>query len=453
MRSSIFQFAVALLIASISGCKTGFYHSQTTWNDDGSVERAVLQPGTLPGETSEWDVTTHSTELDHQFHGEIRDLPQLREGAYSVAWKNAGSWEELPQHYLKEAAESDAKSVLERTVARTDYGLVVEYQWQEVLTDVVRLSDAREALVEGTELGGDAAAGIIGEALGDGYDASELNSWITADGRKWLLELFDEVYDAAVRREKDMDKIRKSVATVCGRYGLNVTLQDDRQAEDDLELRRFLSELLRRTIKKSNGDVIDEPTLETLVGAMTGLEKPRHKKLDERLQEATNNYKAAWPGGQEALEAKVGPLMTRVFGVHGAILQSPEEFRFRMDVPGEIVETNGRIQRDGRVQWQFSGTDAWPRGFAMEVRSLDPQAGALKVLAGKKFEPTPRNLQRIIEIIGNDGPLQEVLCECRRKNVAAPLEKFRDALPEESEERAQVNKLLFLLKGPVKLRR
>ena len=391
-------------------------------------------------------------ELDHKFEGEIRDLPQLREGGYSVAWKNADSWEGLPQHYLKEAAESDAKSEFERTASRTDYGLVVEYQWREVLTDVVRLSDGRQALVEATELGGDAAAGIVGEALGDGYDASELEGWITSDGRKWLLELFDVVYDAAIRREKDEDEIKTSIAAVCRRYGLNVTLQDEREGADEDELRRYLTELFRRTIKKSNGDAIDEPTLETLVGAITGEDKPRYKKLDDRLQEATNNYKAAWPGGQEALEDKVGPLMTRIFGIHGAILQAPEEFRFRMDVPGEIVETNGRIQKAGQVQWQFSNTDVWPRGFEMDVRSLDPQEKTLKILAGKKFQSTPRNLQRIVEIVGDDESLQKALRECRKQEAPAPLEKFRDSLPKESDERGRVNKLLFLLKGPVKIR-
>lgn len=452
MKAAVSILAVTVLIVAASGCKTGFYHTQTTWNEDGSIDRAVLQPGALPGDEKEWDGTTHSNELDHKFQGEIRDLPRLREGGYSVAWKNADTWEGLPQHYLKKAAESDAKSEFERTASRTDYGLVMEYQWREVLTDVVRLSDARQALVEATELGGDAAAGIVGEALGDGYDASELEGWITGDGRKWLLELFDVIYDAAVRREKDEDEIKKSIAAVCRRFGLNVTLRAEREDADEDELRRYLTELFRRAIRKTNGDAIDEPTLETLVGAITGEDKPRYKKLDDRLQDAINNYKAAWPGGSEALDAKVGPLMTRIFGVHGAILQAPEEFRFRMDVPGEIVETNGRIQKGGQVQWQFSGTDAWPRGFAMEVRSLDPQEKMLKILAGKKFQSTPRNLLRIVEIVGDDEPLQRTLRECHKKIASAPLEKFRDSLPEESDERGRVNKLLFLLKGPVKVR-
>lgn len=443
---------LASLIVIVSGCKTGFYHTQTTWNEDGSIERAVLQPGALPEDDREWDGTTHSTEIDHSFQGDIRNLPQLREGAYTVAWKNADSWEGLPQHYLKKAAESDATSEFEREASRTDYGLVVEYQWREVLTDVVRLSDARQALVEATELGGDAAAGIVGEALGDGYDASELDGWITSDGRKWLLEMFDVIYDAAVRREKEEGEIKKSIAAVCRRYGLNVTLRDETEHADEDELRRYLTELFRNTIKKTDGDAIDEPTLETLVGAITGEDKPRYKKLDGRLREAINKYKSAWPGGPEALEARIGPLMTRIFGVHGAILQAPEEFRFRMDVPGEIVETNGRIQKAGRVQWQFSNTDVWPRGFAMDVRSLDPQEKTLKILAGKNFQSTPRNLQRIVEIVGDDEPLQKALRECRKKNASTPLEKFRDSLPEESDERGRVNRLLFLLKGPVRIR-
>ena len=47
--------ACAVLFVAASGCKSGFYHTQTTWNDDGSIERAVLQPGALPGDEKEWD--------------------------------------------------------------------------------------------------------------------------------------------------------------------------------------------------------------------------------------------------------------------------------------------------------------------------------------------------------------------------------------------------------------
>lgn len=88
----------------------------------------------------------------------------------------------------------------------------------------------------------------------------------------------------------------------------------------------------------------------------------------------------------------------------------------------------------------------------MDVRSLDPQEKTLKILAGKKFQSTPRNLQRIVEIVGDDESLQKALRECRKQEAPAPLEKFRDSLPKESDERGRVNKLLFLLKGPVKIR-
>ncbi|MDA0589160.1 MAG: hypothetical protein O2820_14710 [Planctomycetota bacterium] len=445
-------FAV-LMLFSLAGCKVGYFHTQTTWNEDGSVERAILQPNARQGEGAfkEWDMYFRVKERNFEFRGDLRKLSPELNGEYFLAKSSSKSWKEIPDHYSKEASDSDATSTFARTATRTDYGLLIEYSWQEVLTEVVKLGDARAAIVVATEPGGNAAARIVGEALGDDYDTSKLETWVATEGREWLLELFDGVFELALEKDVSEEKVRESFARICRKHGLKVTLKTELEKEDSAEFIRFLTQLFTQTIRKANGEKVDAKTAETLAGVIGGLNEPRHERLKSRLEEAGENFKQAWPGGPEALEAKTNRLATRIFGVHGSIFDSPESFRFQMDVPGEIVETNGQIHSNGRVQWQFSGSDAWPSGFAMTVRSLDVQKSGVSLLAGAEFKPTRQNLVRIVEIIGDDEALRKVLQSCRDESSVVPLKTFLTELPMENASRKRVFELLRFLKSTLKL--
>lgn len=454
MKSFLVIPIAVLVLFTLAGCKVGYFHTQSTWNDDGSVERAVLQPTPPPGgeeALKEWDKFFHVKERNFEFRGDIRKLSPEIAGGYFAATAKSDSWKEIPDHYRKEASNSDAKSTFARTATRADYGLFIEYSWQEVLTEVVTLGDARDAIVSATELGGNAAAGIVGEALGDDYDTSKLNTWVVTEGRDWLLELFDVVFELALEKDVRKEKVREAIARVCRKHGLEVTLNKELENEDAAEFIRFLTQLFTQTIRKANGDEVDATTAETLAGVIGGLYEPRHEKLKSRLEKAGENFKQAWPGGSEELEAKTNRLGTRIFGVHGSTFDSPERFRFQLNVPGEIVETNGQIHSDGRVQWQFSGSDAWPSGFAMTVRSIDVQQTGVSILAGAKFKPSRQNLIRIVEIVGDDRTLCKVLQSCREASSAAPLKAFLKELPLENESRDRTFELLRFLKSTMKL--
>lgn len=446
---------IALLVLfSMAGCKVGFFHTQTTWNEDGTVERAILQPNPPPGgdeALTEWDKFYSTKEHDFDFQGDIRKVAPQKVGEYYVATATSESWKVIPDHYSKEASDSAATSTFARTATRTDYGLLIEYSWREVLTEVVRLGDALDAIVAATELGGHAVSGIVGEALGGDYDTSKLNTWIVTEGREWLHELFDVLFEFALEQDVSEDKVREAVARVCRKHGLKVTLNTEREKQDSEEFIRFLTKLFQQTIRKANGDEVDVKTAETLAGVIGGRDKPRHKEFKSRLETAGENFKEAWPGGPEALETKTDRLMTRIWGVHGGIFDSPERFRFQMNVPGEIVETNGQIHSGGRVQWQFDGSDAWPSGFAMTVRSIDVRESGVSVLAGVEFKPTRPNLLRVVEIVGDDETLCKILQSCREEGSDAPMKAFLKKVPLENESRSRALELLRFLKSTLKL--
>ncbi len=176
-------------------------------------------------EPENWDGTVPTPQYDVDFRGDIRNVPEELDGPYVAAWKKVPAGTPLPDHYRRTGGDDSFESRFKRDFVRADYALLVEYAWEETLTEIVRLPDLRDAIAEGTTFGGDAASAIVGQALGEEYDASGLDAWFTTDGRAFLLDLFDVLYDAALRSKLEDEEARGSLREVCGRHGLDVTLQ------------------------------------------------------------------------------------------------------------------------------------------------------------------------------------------------------------------------------------
>lgn len=445
------ETALALLVSISSlGCSVGYFHSQTTWNDDGSVERAVLQPAgkMVDGADSpeNWGNIARTPEHDFDFRGDIRDAPEEESGAYTTAWKRVAAGQPLPEHYHNLGDDEDYESRFERTAVWTDYGLVVEYAWEETLTEVVRLADLHKALQEVTVIGGKAASQILGQALGDKYDVSLLETWVTTEGREWLLELADVLYDAALRDESFVS-VRESVQEICQKRGLKLTITGEWTNADEKEGNRFIRDILRRTIRTAEDNEADNEILEGLIDLLNDRDDPEHAELKQRIAQAVDDYHQTWPGGKEAFDAKWSNLQTRVLGVHGAIFGQPERFRFRMSVPGQIVETNGRLLGEGAVEWQFGSSDAWPAGVVMRVRSVHDQTASLKTSIARNFKSTPASLQRLIRTIGDEEPLRKVLQACREQSSDAPLAQLRKQLPDDHPMRERITAVLEVLEA------
>lgn len=442
-----------LLLFVLAGCRTGYYHTQTTWHEDGSVERAILQPAKDSQSEVSWDNSWSTSERSFDFDGDIRKIKPVEDGSYFAAYGKVDSWNRLPRHYLKEGPNSEFKSTFERDAKTTDYGLVIEYSWKETLTDVVRLSDGRKALGEGAELAGRYLQFVYDQALGGEYDASRLNKWVTTEGRAWAEEFFDVLYEAALRGvDVRGGGARAELARVCRDHGLSVTLKEADKDRDEIELRRFLIQLCRKTIRKSNGDEIEARLVESIVAAIIknqDTEEPDVEKLKRDSESASEEFERSWPDGPEALHSFRDGILVRIFGLHGFPLSSPEEFRFQMAIPGEIIETNGRLVRDGRVQWTFSGTQAWPSGHSMNVRSLAPASEAIGLLAGKSFKPTRENLTRIIDIVAADEPLLAAIQKCRKEGSPKPLIAYHEEVSGNGESLARLLLLLKLLESPI----
>ena len=180
-KTSLLVLPLSLAVVPFLGCDS--FRSETRLHEDGRVERAIYQPTeSLPlaaKEPQRWKAVTYSFQIDDsEWEGPISALPinEDSELSYFAAWGEFDSVDDIPDHYLKRSPDGKAKGELIRKAVRIDYVLVMKYEWNETLTDIVSLQDMQEAQRELTDLGIKMLRDIFEEALGPEYDFSDLET-------------------------------------------------------------------------------------------------------------------------------------------------------------------------------------------------------------------------------------------------------------------------------------
>lgn len=446
--------AVCLLL--ISGCKVGYFHAETTLHPDGSVDRAILQPVSSTPEAAlkpgVWDESGMTSEKSFaEFSGGIRDLKLVDEGKdYFAAWKTAESAADLPNHYTRLAVDEETTSRFKRRFVKRDYGLLTEYSWQETLTDVVTLEDFGKARQEFIDLLCEVVEPTLEESLGEEHDTSKLMAWLRGDGSEFVIDATNTLYDVASSKvylmsdEAAGDAFKQRIIKVCEKHGFG-ELFDQSGKFQEKAVRKLAMEIVQENLPRSDGMPVEKDVIRGVVGA-TGLsDKDEKTPVARSLSGSWNRAVAARPGGKEQFETDLKKLATRLQGVHGGfLLGSPEDFRFVMNFPGVVVETNGVILDENRVRWQFSAVDAWPSGLSMRGRSLLDSSDGIKGLEAWQKSLDRNSLTRLLDLIDGDEWLIEVLQKCRKANALTPLEDFRKSF-DDADLLAAADRILKLL--------
>lgn len=450
MKSCSMPFVLLLTACALSGCRVGYFHARTTWNEDGSIERNILQPkGRMEHGVESgigWSMTRTVKEPGSNFRRNIMQLKEDVDGEYFLGSVTVPAGKPLPEHYHKTGNDEQYEARLKRDVKRIDYGLVVEYSWDETLTEIVTLPDLHKALNELIDMGVEAAPVILADALEFDCDTSRFGTWIDTTGRQFVLEFMDVVYESALRRTTGDDEMLADLTAVCQRHGLNIDFVDTWDGKDEAATREFVTNLLRDTVRQPDGSELEAEDFDQIRHYVNGTDKAVHNAMEKRLQIAGEKYRQAWPGGADELEAKVRHIGTRILGVHSVIFGSPEQFLYRMSLPGDIVETNGQLLEGNSVEWKFDLSKVWPVGYSMRVRSLDDKSEILRGSVTKNFKATRANLLKVVQVIGDDEKLQKTLVRCRETKSDRPLRELMDQVEAGDPTFKRLNELGAVLK-------
>ena len=444
-----------LMLLVASGCQVDYFHCDTRWNPDDSVDRAILQPvQETPGDDSSelWDEVTWTDEgSDEDFDGEIRKLPvheERGERSQFAAWKHVGPGKPLPEHYERKGADETQVSRFNRTRQRRDLGLLAEYTWQEELTENVTLSSMHKARDELVDLTIQLVEATLAEGLGDDYEFGGIIGWLRGDGRRAFEEIADTWYEIALaRRESDEDQTKRFVE-IMGRYGFEF------EDENNVDLKEVAAVITGKHLRRTDGKPVDLKVQQSVARLLSFEVDADESPLDAKLIKAYETFSARYPGGKDALDMKFKQLETAMLGVHGSILSGTQSFRFTMRLPGQIISTNGTLLDDSVVRWEFNGQEAFPNGYRMTVRSIEDLSGQV---SGVRPFRGKRSRQRMLKLLAlldghsnrerHNVNLVDLLKQCRKAGSLAPLKAISEKADDDENLRGDLEELWQLLQG------
>lgn len=456
-----------LVLAVGCGPKPPQHHSQSELLPDGSIERVVLQPQGSILKRDEWDLVA-SIEKGRTFERFDGDLStpvtpaQLAsddpvEGPLAkvemVLARKIVKRGDQPPHSVEYRNEQLPDQVSSFRVERVinEYGLLTEFRWTETLTEVVDLVEARRARREFGELFMGRIELAAQQLFEPEYDATEVLKWLRTDG----LESFEDLAQAWLQTSRDhrvdgrnaafVKVADKILAEQCRKLqiepvGFAKFMELPKEAQDEFAT-KFFARLLTQKLKRRDGKPVEERRV--LEQFLDEKQQQPHARVDAAYEAAFDEF----PGGRKAFNDRAERLAAKHFGIHGLadIFGRAEHFRCTVKMPGIVVETNGILIGDRDVQWKFQRNEAYPDGYAMQARSVVPNAAAISGL--RADWPTNRRCWlRLIELVEADTELAESLRQCGKQKSLDPLEQLLQTAPQ-LETRDRARKLLSALKS------
>jgi hypothetical protein len=425
-----FWFLIGMAIVPLlSGCSADYYRAETRLHSDGQIDRAIYQPAdSVPEKARQaklWKETRGAYRIKRgDWSGRIADTSAWtddEEAPYFAGWNRFASVDEIPDHFVAQSPDKSRQGRLVRETKRIDLVLVTEHHWHETLTDIVTLNDLQVASREMADLYTSYIDDVLTEGLGDDYDHQLLIAWLKGEGKQWYVELANVYFEVGSRQrfhEEGDDEFQQQFAAVCVRHGLT--------SGNNQVIADFATMKLRELLRRKDGKPLDTETLDSILIWLRfkQVENAQGGNKESPLEDVAKKVVAAKYGGEEAFSLKLKVLASRIWGLYGPYT-TPRQFDYSLQMPGTIVETSGEILADDRTQWSFTALEAYPLGYHMRSRSLEPNIAAMKKLLGGQPLASRESLLSYARIVaGNDG-LLTALKQCVQLQNMSPLKKYR----------------------------
>ncbi|MBC7815695.1 MAG: hypothetical protein IAG10_02220 [Planctomycetaceae bacterium] len=448
------RIAACLCVVFVSGCTTEHFRAETVLLPDGSVDRVIWQSLDKEQHTQWQEV--HRGIQDERLQSELWELadnprPKAVDGKPdnlkdydTTARGHFKSAEQIPNHYRREAPSGLPDAILKRKAERDDFVFITEHRWEETLTDCVQLEDipvARRVLVD---LVVPAIMQPLREELGADYDVSAVEPWLRGEGAMWFDELSALYLELGATKSLNWDsdkaakeRAEKRSAAIHHRHGL---------ANTDHEIvEKFASNKVRKLIKRRDGTALDDELVATIVRWAT-LQREAEGQPENRFERRTRQWIEATYGSEEFFREQCHARFACLIGVHHPF-QASQEFDYRLTVPGFVVETTGELTSDNRVRWRFHATDAFPLGYAMRCRSLQPNEANQRAVFNDVILKSHSDCERLVRLLKAKPDWRKTLATCVTEKSRQPLFDLRKKVQNRNDfkERLQFEDLESLL--------
>ncbi len=281
------------------------------------------------------------------------------------------------------------------------------------------------------------------------YDVSRLIAWLRSDGRRFLENVSLIVYDAAVRgrvlgknNQFDRDLIN-GLYEEAERLGLDLKLLGEMfklpadQERNERAAKASLSRLVIPFFRHRDFAALSAAEADELVRAMAD----GHRYADA-FREESKRIEKSFEGNKE-VAGRVRRAAARMVGIYSPIGFGAPEFEFAIELPGEVVETNGTRMKAGRVRWKFVGSQSFPDGYEMTARSIAiDREGQKKVLGRVVIDDETKALE-LMDLVGTEGALLDAVRKLRETGDRDALSQNKDLSYPERQRARKLEDLLF----------
>ncbi|HVU89773.1 MAG TPA: hypothetical protein VHD36_20755 [Pirellulales bacterium] len=410
---------LAAFLMLVVGCNPPQFHATTVVRSDGSCERTIIQPreGYLPRVARPPGAAPDSTDLSPDWMAEwtsvtgaerppkkAPDNAPLGKYEYFTAHGTFKSPAEIPLHYLyaNKATPESGLSALTREFERTDFGLFVEYRWKETVTNSVTRERFLDGIAGLLQIFGPYVTSGLPDALGDAYDAAPLIRFLQDEAPAGIKELATTFYDARLHHLGE-DATKRELIEVLRRRGFGW----DEKAKDPFG--KLVEETVQKYVRRTDN-------------------KPMTKEDVATISKLLNEFD--WKSHGEKLGFEEDPFvhaLDSAFGIYPliSVLGDAESFDYSLELPGTIIETNGRLRTPNQTYWKFSAGDTFPSGYEMMARSILYNRDAQEKLCGKVVVGDGRSVEEFIKLVGRDGPLLKAVREACKEGKFDPIQNLR----------------------------
>ena len=338
-----------------------------------------------------------------------RPTPALGQRAkYFTARGSFRSPRDIPPHYryANDEVPEVGASELQRVYERKDYGFVVEHRWSEKVTDIVTLPgflEARDKLLDILlpSRCGSSRRSSVRDTISPGSRPSSART----SGEPWkrhpcsCMTPASGVDPCATTR-------RWTPSWPAGWWpcrGASVSTRSmpraswSRARSPSAGSEEFVRRVVMQHVRHRDGSALERPEVDSLIArARTD---PNFMKPDKRQEERLKRF--------------ILPLLLRMMGLHNVpltfLFRGSPRYDFALRLPGELIESNGTVFKNGRTRWTFTADRIFPEGYEMKARSLDiDREGQKKVLGRVAIDDEEKALE-FLELVGDDNTLMEAV--------------------------------------------
>lgn len=307
--------------------------------------------------------------------------------------------EQMPSDFLRDVELLDAPARNRVDFVVEDLLFAKRYVYRERYVDAIQPEDLKENKRDAVRFAQKFAHAMIAGEFGRAFDTQELDRFIDGAGADLVGDLI-EIYwferkqlskQDPVTRQTGLDRALARALKRIERVGATFDAKD---GEDDnrevLEawLRDLFSSNLKRKVDGSRPTLSDFDYFFPKDAPWSGLETMIARAAQAEYGTTEN---------AEDVARRV------LLGITGTFGSPPAQAEFRFDcaveLPGQLLRTNGYLETERSAFWVFEGEDLFPQGQWLEAESFTPDDRFLGKIRELRPDVERRDAARLIGVL------------------------------------------------------